>query len=227
MNRGKLVIVIILGVALVAAAFSTWYRYRGQHRAHDFWGTSTALLIADAPQVKAYQLGEAGPTAEDAPAAAEGATPDEAAAADLPPPTHVEFHGYEWKIDTIKDAQAARGINNVRTALVLDMTYDFKSPAPADEPDWRYALAVNNGKHWATLLFDFDTRQVALAGGKKTILLDKAASADLRQFFAEVFPDQPAAGATDRPSEQPAAESQPEPAANSQAEPGEAGAGKH
>jgi hypothetical protein len=48
---GKLLIVGILIVGIAAAASSWWFRYNATHRAAEFWGTGSAILIRDAPQV--------------------------------------------------------------------------------------------------------------------------------------------------------------------------------
>jgi hypothetical protein len=212
MNRGKLVIVIILGVALFAAGFSTWYHYRGQHRAISFWAANTAVLIAEAPQVRVFQLGESSAVSEESGAADEPGTPPDGADAESQPPAVVEFGGLDWKVVSSKDARSARGGNNVRRALVIDTTFDWKGPPSEEAPHWQYALAVNDGRYWATILFDFESRRVALAGGKKTALLDPAANADFQQFFAEQFPDEPGEQPDENASEKPAEDAAAEPA---------------
>lgn len=179
-NRGKIVIVGIVGVALAAAAFSTWYHHRNQNHALEFWGTSTAVLIAEAPEVELKQLA-AEPGVSDEAASTEGE--DEAA----PAQAKVEFGGLEWKVAADKPGLSAKGITNVRRALVLDTTFDWKTVPTDDDPSWQYALAVTDNKNWATVLFDFDSRKVALTGGKKVALLDPEANEDFRQFFAEQF----------------------------------------
>ena len=220
MNRGKLVIIAIVSVALASAIFSTWYHYRGQHQALDFWGTRTALLIAEGPEVRVYQLGDSAPAAEEStgndnpPPEGEGAAPAEEEA----PPKSVEFAGFEWKVAGAQDAKMAKGISNVRRALVQDTTFDWKTPRDQEEPIWEYALAVNDGRYWATLLFDFETRHVALAGGKKTALLDREANADLHEFFVEQFGSEPVDNKPQSPADQnsepakPAEEPAPKPA---------------
>jgi hypothetical protein len=194
-NRGKLVIVSMLGVAVIAAGFSVWYHYRNQQRALKFWGPTTAMLIAEAPHAQAIALGESsGGTSADDGGGQATAAPQ---AADTPrePPASIDFGGSSWKVLHSKNVIPARGISNVRRALVLDMTYDWKSPPPLDDPQWQYALEFNNGRYWATVLFDFDSRQVALTNGKKTALLDPDANEELCDFFAEQFPDEPATAA--------------------------------
>lgn len=189
-NPGKLVIVTMLLVALAAVGFSTWYHYQGQHRAQDFWGTTSAVLIAEGKHVRALQL-------SDSPLET---VSDEASTTESLAAPSIEFDGFTWKVLAAMDATAARGIGNVRRALVLDTTFDWRSPPSEGEPNWQYGLEFNDGKNWATVLFDFDTRQVALTGGRKVALLDPAAADDWRVFFGEQFSDEPGQAPEEKPA---------------------------
>jgi hypothetical protein len=53
---GKLVILGIFGVALLAAGASWWFRYNATHHAAGFWGSKVARLIRDASHVKLQQI---------------------------------------------------------------------------------------------------------------------------------------------------------------------------
>jgi hypothetical protein len=204
MKRGTIVILIILVVAVAAAATSVWYHYRNQHRAQAFWGTSTALLIDKAPQVELVALGEVNRSISleadaiepeeksDEKAGDDKAADEKPADADAPPPPKaVEFNQTPWVVLETKDAAAAKGIANLRRALVLDTTFDWAAPPAAAEPRWQYGVSVNDGRNWATVLFDFESRQVGLTGGRRTVLLEAEANEDFRRFFAEQFPKQP------------------------------------
>jgi uncharacterized membrane protein len=50
-------------------------------------------------------------------------------------------------------------------------------------------MTFSDGKDWATVLFDFESGQVALTGSRKTGRLNRMASDDLSQFFAEQLGD--------------------------------------
>jgi hypothetical protein len=60
-TSGKLVILAILAVAVVAAGTSWWFRYKATRRAAEFWGAEGSQLIRDAPVVL---LGRRGQTAD-------------------------------------------------------------------------------------------------------------------------------------------------------------------
>jgi hypothetical protein len=179
LNRGKLVIAAIVAVAVTAALFSTWYHYQHARRSRDFWGTPMAILIAQAPEVEALKLGASEVRAEQG----------EADQGESHAVTPIEFAGHSWKVVRSKEALKAPGMSNVRHALVLDPTFDWTGPPSDVEPHWQYALEFADERQWAMVLFDFDSRQVALAGGKATALLDPAANDDMREFFGEQFAD--------------------------------------
>lgn len=198
MQRGTITILIIVSVAVVAAVSSVVYHYRNQQHAQQFWGTQTARLIDKAPQVQVITLGEADaglsisnddepdePRAELEKADEEKSTAEKVAAE--PTVKALEFNGTPWIVTASKDAARAKGIANLRRALVLDTTYDWADPPADAEPRWTYGLAVEDGHDWATVLFDFDSRQVGLAGGRKTALLNPEANAEFKGFFDEQF----------------------------------------
>jgi hypothetical protein len=226
MQRGTITILIILGVAVAAATASVVYHYSNQKHAQQFWGTTTAKLIGNPSPVEVLELSKPdGPLSleadtDDPPAeaseekSAEQKAGAENAAAEPAPPTikAFEFNGTPWVVTATKDAIAAKGINNLRRALVLDTTYNWSETAPPGDPQWKYGLAMTDQRDWVTVLFDFETRQIALAGGRKTAVLNPEASAEFQQFFAGQF------AAEKTPADSPAADtakpeaSQPEPA---------------
>jgi hypothetical protein len=176
LNPGKIVIVVIVAVAIAAAGFSTWYHYQHAHRSQDFWGIDTAVLIAQAPGVEVLQLAIPGmvePTSSESDVA--------------PPRSQIAVGAQRYDVLASREAAKARGMSNVRRALVIDTTFDWESATPAGQPRWQYAIDFRDGSRGAMVLFDFDTHQVASALGQPTTLLDPAANADMRQFFAEQF----------------------------------------
>ena len=192
MKRGTIVIVIMLVVALSAAGFTVWYQYQNQRRALEFWGAATAQLIGRAGQIEVVELGEPDPSIALADDALDAPEPEESP--DAPPRAMaLEFNEVPWIVVQTKDAAEAKGILNLRRALVMDTTFDWSAGRVEDElePHWQYAISINDGRNWATVLFDFESRQVGLTGGRKTALLVPQANEDFRQFFAEQFPAEP------------------------------------
>jgi hypothetical protein len=215
MQRGTITILVIVGVAIAAAGASVVYHYSNQKHAQDFWGSTTAKLIGNPSPVEVLELSKADSNlsldSDDEPAAEEPksetptAKPDagETPPAEPAPPTvrALDFDGTPWIVSATKDAAAARGINNLRRALVLDTTYNWSEQPPAGEPTWKYGLAMTDERDWVTVLFDFDTRQIAMAGGRRTAVLNPEASAEFQQFFADQFAGTAASEATaDKPA---------------------------
>ena len=117
---------------------------------------------------------------------------------------------------TSHDAKSARGMSNVRRALVLDTSYDWEDPGlPEGQTNWQYALDFHRGEERTTVLFDFESQQVALVGGRRTAVLNPEANRDLQEFFNEQFPgetseparqaDKAAEPRDEKPGEEPAA----------------------
>jgi len=189
MKRGSIVIVILLVIAISAAGLSVWYHYQNQRRPLEFWGPATAHLIDRADEAELLALGEPDRGLELTDDTFDAAEPEEEPDAE-PRVKALEFNQVPWIVVDSKDAAGAKGLSNLRRALVLDRTFEWSDRAVDDdaEPHWQYAMSMNDGRNWATVLFDFDSRQVGLTGGRKTIRLAPETNADFRQFFAEQFP---------------------------------------
>lgn len=226
MQRGTITILLILAVAVLAATASVFYHYANQRYAQDFWGVQTAALIDKAPVVEVMRLGEADPNssvAEEAPSETENETAADSAAgkqeepaAEVPATKALEFNETPWVVLETRDARPAKGISNLRRALVLDTTYNWSDVPPESDPVWQYALGVNDGRDWASVLFDFDSRRVGLAGGRKVAILHEEAAREFKGFFEEQFAAERTSPAEETPADQgPAAPAaaQAEPAA--------------
>jgi hypothetical protein len=56
MNRGKLIIVLMVGAGLAAAGVAVWYQYQLTRRPLALWGTAVAGLINRADRVELHRL---------------------------------------------------------------------------------------------------------------------------------------------------------------------------
>ena len=123
-KSGKRVIILLFAVGLAAATFSLWYHYQSGRRALALWGREDAVLIARAPAITAEQLvpGDAAPQAA------------EATAAPLDGPIErLGIGGKFYRVVARADASQARGVSNIRRALLMDITYRWDETGP--EPD--------------------------------------------------------------------------------------------
>lgn len=178
-NPGKLVIVAMFALAILAVGFSTWYHYQNAHRSLDYWGTERASLIATAPEITVFEV------------TADPNVPIDPAAIGTDVPTIIDA-GITYRVRASKSADKARGVSNIRRALVLDTTYDWQDPPAADyERHWGYAMRFRDGANDAIVLFDLPVGLVSTSGGK-VARLNATAAADLGLFFREQFsPAQP------------------------------------
>ena len=200
-NPGKLVIVAIVAVAFGAALLSLLYHRQSGRRALALWGTESAVLIAQAPDLDAMKLqpadahqpssprGRVEKPAEDEPAEAEPAVP---ARPSLPSHRRWIRHravGHRRAVlsrDGRDRASKARGVSNIRRALVLDATFAWNEPA-AENPTWQYVLEFRDQGRSVMVFFDFEAQQVGSNSTTKTTRLDPAANDDWRTFFEEQF----------------------------------------
>jgi len=181
-NPGKLVIIGIFAVALASVGVSTWYHYQGARRPIELWGSPNAVLIAQAPAIEALKLGPPG-----SPKKSKKEDPSDENAPSAQPRERLVIAGHAYEVLATKDATTARGITNIRRALVLDPTFDWTSAEPGGHAHWQFALEFRDHDRSTTLLFDFDSRQVGATGSHKTGLLDQTANDDIQKFFAEQF----------------------------------------
>jgi hypothetical protein len=129
---GKLIILGILAVALVAAGTSWVFRYYATHRAARFWERETAVLIRDAPKVTLFKM----PSPELIRYAQ-----DDALRASLE--------------DSAYDISKARGLVHLRNALLDDRSYNW---LPESEQLW----AVPDDHHWMLCFHDRDSHKTAV-----------------------------------------------------------------
>jgi hypothetical protein len=169
-NRGKFVIVGIVGVGLVAALASVLYHRQSGRHVLEMWGTETTLLVARAPTVRVLQLQPA-----------QNATPSDEAQ----PIQRLGIGGEFYVVAAAKDATEARGLSNIRRAMVLDASYDWSAANQAAALHWQYAMEFAEGEQRALVLFDFESRSVGSTVNAKTTLMQPEAAADWQRFVEE------------------------------------------
>jgi hypothetical protein len=175
---GKLVIIGILGVALAAAGVSWWFRYKGTHRAIEFWGPEAAILIRDAPKVTLFRM----------------PSPD-VMRLTLYDPVRASLD------DSARDISQARGLVHLRHALLEDR--NFGSPAASEQRP----VINNNTGYWLLSFYDRKTQKTAivlfsedcrhatrqklrLMAYELTSISTEPIAAGLREMFAELSAQQ-------------------------------------
>jgi hypothetical protein len=204
-NPGKIVTALIFAVGLTAAGFSLWYHQQGGRRSLVYWGTQTAQLIARAPEITVHALSPAdqspagnigfhdnpSETADEEPATAGAGAPDhspvDAAQPGNRPIRRLGVGGRFYVVTASADASKARGVSNIRRAMVLDATYRWDAAPETERPTWQYAMEFREGEQSAIVFFDFDTGRVSPAMSTETVALRPAAIDDWQSFFEEPF----------------------------------------
>jgi hypothetical protein len=86
-----------------------------------------------------------------------------------------------------RDASNARGLVNIRQALVQDAAYDWESVQPAGEGVWQYALRFEGDGPTVTVLLSFSEGRIGWQGADRSVGLDEASARVLRAFLEEQF----------------------------------------
>jgi hypothetical protein len=157
LDRGKLAVLTMFAVALVAATFAWWWNYSRGQKCLAFYGKDAALLIRTAQQVELLEL-----------AAAEVATGES-------PVETLEIGSNSYQVVKIFDIGEAKGLIHARTSVVDDTSFRWDTPSGDCQPNIRYAVRFS-GDTAATLAFDFGCQSVwHVEQGKSATLIPKVA----------------------------------------------------
>jgi hypothetical protein len=160
-SSGKKLVLAVILLGVLAAGASWWYRYSATRHSAEFWGSPAATLIRSAPHVT-LRSDEPSPNAEGV------------AEADVP-----------------RDVSKAKGLTNLRDALLLDSKYDWTATAEPDT-DWSSSLvfaAAEGAEPRAVVLFTSDFGWVANGTSgdpaKNALKTTSEMAAGLQKFFAD------------------------------------------
>lgn len=175
---GKLVILSILFVALLAAGISWWFRFHATHRAAEFWGPEATLLIRDAPVVELIQ--------REAPVAKTEMAPAAAAAQ----------NDSSTIMGERRDISDAHGLIHFRNAILEDRSYEWLSHADAAEAPRQWAVRfTSEGKPPLVIWFSPDWKLATREerGGRPAAAISSLPiSHGLEKYFNELRHDLPA-----------------------------------
>ena len=139
MNHGKLVLIGILLVALIAASFSWWFQFQQGDEALAFWGGETARTIRLEKPVLARRIVR---------------STDDAPAGDI-----LTVDGVPYRIQATRDITNARGLVHARQALIQNQSFDWTVAEVINEPDWTFALRFGQANK-VTLLIDLTNHRI-------------------------------------------------------------------
>jgi hypothetical protein len=167
LQRGKLVIVSMVVVALVAAAFAWWHQYQRGARVLAIWGPEHAGRIRLAGDCELWQLE---PHSADSPRdLGDGLT----------------IGGKWWTISRRVSVHGAPGFIHARQALIQDASHDWSTSRPDPPPRWTYALCFRDASGQTVVAFDAQAAHACLADQPQTISRLIDIGPGLVVFFSE------------------------------------------
>ncbi len=147
MNRGRIVIFVILGLAIGATVFAAWFRWSQGHRVLEFLGPTACQQIRMAPKVELIWI--------EPPQF--GTAPRQRVSAD----ESISINGIVHRVLGRADISSVRGLIHARQSLVQDATYRWNEPpSPSLSSEWSHALIFSdpaNATNSTVLLFDLSS----------------------------------------------------------------------
>jgi len=157
LDRGKLAVLTMFAVALVAASFAWWWNYSRGQKCLAFYGKDAALLIRTATQVELLELAVAENPAGESSLETLGIGPN------------------SYQVVKLLDISQAKGLIHARTSVVDDTSFHWDALPGDCQPKILYAVRFT-GDSQATLAFDFGCQSVwHVEQGKSATLIPKVA----------------------------------------------------
>lgn len=165
--RGKIAIIVMLGVAVVAAGFAWYQNYHRSVRARAFWGEKAAT-IRFAKKVEAFHI----------------KLPDDPQHRTN---LHPEQGGPYPYAEGLTDISNAPGLLNARTSLMSDGAFDWSverfTPKPSGE--WKLGVRFIDDDETVTLLFS-DQSDLMLVGERgQAVKLDSKTAGGWRSYLTK------------------------------------------
>lgn len=131
---GKIVVLSIFGVALLAASFALYWNMSRSRRALAFWGAEDVRRIQKSDRVEILIL--------------------EAADDSQPEAESFQIGGQRLSPARTIDVTQARGLIHARHALTTDASFEPGEPAELQAGDWSHAIRFTDGQGTTVLLFN-------------------------------------------------------------------------
>jgi hypothetical protein len=157
-NTGRIVILGMVVIALLAALYAQWHLYFDSRRALEYYGADASTLVQQSDHLDLLYLAPVTPELQ-ARRLAEITILDE---------TYV--------VTKMANIDKAPGVIHARTALLSDSNYDWISTANGS-PNWVYAFQFRKNKSTAIVAFSPGSSQAILVGGKNAISIAPIAPA--------------------------------------------------
>ncbi len=172
MNRGKIIILLILTAAIAVSGYGVWYRHHQMRRVLAAFSAPSAQQIAYAPETEILRL------------AAQG---EATTGADH----NIEIGHQPHSVLNRKVIHDSKGFSNLRADLVRDSSYDWTATEPAetnDSANWQYILVFRDGADEVRLAVDIDHCQIMLLNAGPMLSIAPICKA-VTDYFHDQFPD--------------------------------------
>ena len=157
LERGKLAVLAMFAIGVLAASFAWWWNYQGRRKCLDFYGPAAALAIRTGDEVELLEL-----------------EPDRP---DYSPATvdALQVGPQTFRLYRARSISKSNGLIHARTSLVDDSSYVWDADVGASLPDVQFAVRFI-GDSQATLAFDLRSQRLwHVESGKSVALIPKVA----------------------------------------------------
>jgi hypothetical protein len=169
-SGGKIVVLGIFGVALLAATAGLFYKYFASQQPIAMWGPEGIQTIQKAAKVELLEL-----TAGDA--GAEDST--------------LKFGSQTLLVKQRKDISKAQGLIHHRHFLTEAVSYTDQ-PKPAAEPRaWTHAIRFEDGSREVTVLFDLPGKRLANLQAQREVSINPRIAENWQRFIDRNLPGGP------------------------------------
>ncbi len=135
MNRGVLVIGVILLLGVAAGGTAVWYHHTQQHRSLDFWGIEAATTIRHPKSVAVLRLQ----------AMTESSVSDDV----------LQIENSNLLVLGSIDISDHAGLLHARHALIEDASFDWSRGTSNQHPKWECGLRFKQGESDVNIVLDF------------------------------------------------------------------------
>jgi hypothetical protein len=163
LDRGKLAVIGMFAIAIVAAGFAAWWQFNRTKRCLEFYGSEGASLVRTAPQVALLEL-----------IPVPDSDPERLSPTASPLITIAQ---QQFAVVRQVDLSQAKGLIHARHSVLDDNSFQWDRPSPASPPQVRYAVRFSRQPESITLAFDFASRQLyAIDRKRQATLIPKVAA---------------------------------------------------
>ena len=148
MQRGKIVIVLIVGVAVAMAGYTCWHHYRKGYQALRFWGQEAATMLRHATQVGLLKLAD------------DRQSDDDVFIGKAAPESVLRIGDQNVPVLRRDDISTMRGLVHARHTLIVDRNFNWQQPATDPVIDWDFALRFSDQQQQVTLVLSLQQRVV-------------------------------------------------------------------